>query len=295
MNDYKRILLVVLAGILLIPVGFTIRNAINANGEKNARMYNTAIQATEQDRFNYAVDSHQGKVLTYGQFTPTQLFKFPEMSKEFAHVEKTKETYEQHERTVCETHYRTETRTVSVPDGEGGYTTETETVEVPYEECHQETYYSWDYAGSEEQTTPDYKLHGREYPASLFNTGQFEHSADACEFTPKNTAGWLQAKNGCDGHYYYTDNETRYGYRVIDAGGFSAGFLADASNGKLDPVNGNTINLQQKSVTEMVKEANDYKTPGNVFIIFWWILVLGCIGAAAYAWSMNDGVFSDKS
>lgn len=289
MNDYKRVLLVVLGAILLLPVGFGIRQAINAEGEKNARMYNTAIQATEQDRFNYAVDSHQGKVLTYGQFTPTNLVKFPEMSKEFAYVEKTKETYNRHERTVCETKYRTETQTQTVSDGEGGYTTETVTVEVPYEECHQEEYYSWDYESSDEQSTPAWMLHGREYPATTFKTGQFEQGADACDFTRKNTAGWLESKNGCDGRYYYTDNTTRYGYRVIDPAGFSAGMLVDASNGKLEGLNGGPVNLEQKSVEQMVKDANDYKTPGNIFVVFWWIMILGAMGAIAYTWSMNDG------
>lgn len=288
MNDYKRVLLVVLGAILLLPVGFGIRQAINSEGEKNARMYNTAIQATEQDRFNYALDSHQGKVLTYGQLTPTKLVKFPEMSKEFAYVDKTKETYNRHERTVCETHYRTETRTRTVTDADGNPSTETYTEEVPYEECHQEEYYSWDFENSEEQSTPAWKLHGREYPASTFATGQFERSIDACEFTRKNTAGWLESKNGCDGHYFYTDNTTRYGYRVIDQSGFSAGMLVDASNGRLEAIGGGTVNLHQKSVEQMVKDANDYKTPGTIFLVFWWIVILSAMGATAYAWSMND-------
>jgi hypothetical protein len=291
MNDYKRVLLVVLGAILLLPVGFGIRQAINDGGEKNARMYNTAIQATEQDRFNYAIDSHQGKVLTYGQFTPTRLVKFPEMSKEFAYVEKTKEKYNRHEREVCETKYRTETHTETVPDGEGGYTTETVTEEVPYEECHQEEYYSWDFESSEEQSTPAWRLFNREYPTALFATGQFEHHADACEFTTKNTANWLQAKNGCDGGDFYTDNTTRYSYRVIGAGGFAAGFLADASNGKLEGVGGGRVDLRQQSVEDMVKQANDYKTPGNIFIVFWWIVIIGAMGVLAYQWALNDGVW----
>lgn len=294
MNDYKRILLVVLTAILLFPVGFAVREAINDKGEKNARMYNTAIQASEQERFNYAIDSHQGKLLGHGQFNPTQLVKFPEMSKQYAAVDKTREEYTRHEREVCETKYRTETHTESVPDGEGGYTTETVTEEVPYEECHTEEYYSWDDAGTERQESPTYKLHGRDYPADLFNTGTFKSRTDACEFTKAGeNMGWLDMgqKSGCADGYYYTDDKTRFEYHTIAPEGFSASFIADVSTGALKPLQGSFISLERRSIEEMVKSANDYKMPGNAFIIFWWILILGVAGTIAYAWVMQDGKF----
>lgn len=270
MNDYKRVLLVVLGAILLIPVGFSVREAINANGEKNARMFNTAIQASEQDRFNYAIDSHQGKLLGSGHFTPTQLVKFPEMNKQYAWVEKTKEEYTRHEREVCEDTY----------DAEGNVSGET---------CHTEVYYSWDYAGSDQLQTPAYKLHGREYPESLFNDGVFATSANCNEFMAEGSAGgWFSSAKGCTGGHYYTDGETRYDYRVIDPNGFDAAFIADVSTGALKPLSGSFISLERKSIEQMVKDANNYHTPGNVFLVFWWLLVIGGMGALAYAWSMSD-------
>lgn len=273
MNDYKRILLVVLTAILLFPVGFAAREAINDSGEKNARMFNTAIQATEQERFNYAIDSHQGKLLGNGQFTPTQLVKFPEMSKQYAAVDKTKEEYTRHEREVCTDTY----------DSEGN---------VNGESCHTEVYYTWDYAGRESLASPSYKLHNREYPASLFNVGVFQHRADCDEFMPKGSdGGWFSDAKGCSGGYYYMDGDTRYEYSTIAPEGFTASFLADVSTGALKPVNGSFISLERKSVEQMVKDANDYKMPGNVFIVFWWILILGVAGTLAYAWAMNDGKF----
>lgn len=268
MNDYKRVLLVVLTAILLFPVGFAARNAINESGEKNARMYNTAIQATEQDRFNYAIDSHQGKLLGYGAFTPTTLVKFPEMSKEYAYVERSLYEYTRHE--SCTT------------DEDGNET------------CT--TYYTWDYRGSDELEAPSYKLHGREYPASLFNTGVFAGAIDCNEFMGAGGGeGWLSTKHGClDGHNYL-DDDNRYEYSAIAAEGFSAGILADASDGTLKPINAGFISLERKTPEQMVKDANDYKTGGNVFIIFWWILILGTAGTLAYAWAMNDGVWRDDA
>lgn len=271
MNDYKRVLLVVLGAILLIPVGFSARAAINSGGEKNARMYNTAIQADEKDHFNYAIDSHQGKLLGSGQFTPTQLVKFPEMTKEYAWVEKTKEEYTRHEREVCTDTY----------DSEGNVTGES---------CHTEVYYSWDYAGSDQLQSPAWKLHGREYPESLFNISSFASSKDCSEFMPAGSGGgWFSSAKGCSGGYYYIDGDTRYDYDVIDPNGFTAAFMSDASTGALKPVQGNRINLERKSIEQMVKDANNYKLPGTLFLVFWWILVLGCMGAVAYHWSMNDG------
>lgn len=268
MNDYKRVLLVVLAAILLIPVGFTAKAAIDEGGEKNARMYNTAIQATEQDRFNYAIDSHQGKLLGSGEFKPNKLVKFPEMSKQYAAVDKTKEEYTMHTREVC------------TSDADGN------------ESCHTETYYTWDDAGTDSLESPSYKLHGRDYPASLFNTGVFSQSVDCSEFMPAgDDGGWFGSAKGCTGGYYYTDDDTRYDYSIIPAGGFSAAFLADVSNGKLEPVSGNFISLERKSVEQMVKDANNYHLPGILFIVFWWILILGATAGAAYAWSLNDGVW----
>lgn len=264
MNDYKRVLLVVLTAILLLPVGFGIRQAINDGGEKTARMYNTAIQATEQDRFNYAIDSRQGKLIGSGHFKPNQLVKFPEMSKDYAYVQKTKEEYTEHE--SCYT------------DDDGN------------EHCS--TYYTWDSAGSEELETPTYKLHNRDYPAGLFNTASFAGSIDCSEFMGAGGGeGWFESKHGCLGGYNYEDDDTRYGYDVIGSDGFSAAFIADVTNGTLAPLSGNFISLERKSVEQMVTDANNYKMPGNIFIVFWWIMILGCAGALAYAWALNDGVW----
>lgn len=271
MNDYKRVLLVVLGAILLLPVGFAAKGAIDAGGEKNARMYNTAIQATEQDRFNYAIDSHQGKLLGSGEFKPTQLVKFPEMNKAYAAVDKTKEEYTRHEREVCTDTY----------DAEGNVTGES---------CHTEVYYTWDSAGTERQESPTYKLHGRDYPASLFNTGVFKHRTDCNEFMAAGSdGGWFSDAKGCTGGYFYTDGDTRYEYDTIAAEGFSAAFIADVSNGKLDPLGGSFISLERKSVEQMVKDANNYHAPGIIFIVFWWIVILGAMGAIAYQWSLSDG------
>ena len=267
MSDPKRIIIVVLIAIVMLPLGYAIKGAIDSGGEANARLYNTAIQATEQDRFNYAVDSHQGRVITNGTFTANEPVKFEEMNKKFAHVEKGREEYTRHEREVC------------TEDSEGN------------ESCHTEVYYTWDYAGGDDVTSPTLTLYGRKYPTSLFNIDGYERSVDCSEFMPQVDNGWFGSKKGCNGHYNYIDGDTRYWYRIVDTS-FAAGFIADASDGNLKGMSGGQIGLHNKSVEQMIEDANNYHLGGNIFIWFWWLLVLGIMGGAAYAWVMQDNEFS---
>lgn len=266
MNDPKRVLIVALGIPLLLMMGFGIKGAIDSGGEKTAHLYNTAVQATDGDHFNYAIDSRQGRLIGQGQFTATQEVKFPEMSKAFGYVEKSKEEYTMHTREDCST------------DSDGN------------EHCTTETYYTWDWAGDEDVSTPALKLYGREYPATLFNLDGYKHDTDACDFTPKDTSGWFSKKNGCDDGYYYTDSDTRYSYDVVDTA-FTASLFADVSTGTLKPFNGNQIALQNKDPKQMVKDANDYHLGGTLFIVFWFILVLGGMGALAYQWALSDGLW----
>lgn len=236
-------------------------------------LYAIVVYGWWQERFNYAIDSHQGKLLGSGHFTPTQLVKFPEMNKQYAAVDKTREEYTRHEREVCTDTY----------DSEGN---------VTGEECHTEVYYTWDDAGTERLESPSYKLHDRVYPESLFNVGIFKFRADCTDFMQAGSdGGWFGHANGCTGGYYYTESDVRYEYHTIAPEGFDASFIADVSTGALKPLNGSFISLERKSVEQMVKDANNYKTPGTVFLVFWWIIILGGAGALAYAWAMNDGKF----
>lgn len=267
MNDPKRIIIVALIAIVMLPLGFFIKAAIDDGGQKTARLYNTAIHVTDAQHFNYSVDTHQGNVITQGNFKADQPAKFGEMNKSFAMVERSKEEYTMHTREVCDT------------DSDGN------------EHCHTETYYEWDYVGGDDVSSPTLTFFERKYPTAVFDLGDYERSIDCKDVMPTTSFGWFQEKKGCEDHYYYTDSDTRYYYRVVD-NTFDGGFIADVSNGNVKPLSGGTIKLKQQSVQAMIESANDYHLGGNIFIVFWFILILGIMGAIAYAWSMNDGIFS---
>lgn len=283
--------LAVIAGaVFLFTIGFWIEEKIVDGAEKNARMYTTAIQTHGDDQLNYSIDTQQGKILTTVTVKAVDTVKFPEMNKEFPYVKKTEERYTQHERTVCETEYRTETRTVSVPDGDGGYTTETESVEVPYEECHQETYYSWDEINHWEVEATKVNMAGREYPMGMFNLPT--QSIDAKDVVPGATGEYLrkEADVWIDFNWFDSDDEgdIRTSYDVLQLPKSGTVFLNTV--GALSAVSGGRIGLSSESPATQVKNAqNAANTQKTIFRIFWVILILSeLLGLGYLVWIHED-------
>lgn len=286
--------LAVLAGaVFLFSIGFWIQEKIVDSAEQNARMYTTAIQTHGDDQLNYSIDTQQGKILTTVTLKTVDTVKFPEMNKEFAYVKKTEERYTQHEREVCETEYRTETRTVSVPDGDGGYTTEEEEVEVPYEECHQETYYSWDETNHWEVEANKINMAGREYPKAMFSLGS--HNIDAKDIIPGATGEYIrkEADTWIDFNFFDSDDEgdIRTGYEVTDLPQSGTVFLNTV--GALSPVSGGRIGLSSESPATQVKNAqNAANTQKTIFWVFWWILIIAELGFGIYGvWFYEESYY----
>src|SRR5690606_33923343 len=110
--------------------------------------------------------------------------------KSFSKVEKVEERYTRHTREVCETHYRTETRTRTVYDADGNSSTETYTVEVPYDVCHTEVYYTWDYQQSWDKSAKEVDMAGRKYPIDKF--GLSTRTVDAKDIVPGAKGKYVQ-------------------------------------------------------------------------------------------------------
>ena len=110
-----------LALIAMVAVAILIDIAVGVSMANHERQH-TSIYRT--DRFNYIVKSQQGKVVSYTKLTGDEPAKFHEMTtkRHFMAVRRTLERYTMHTRTVTDSK---------------GHT-------------HTETYWSWDYAGSDE-------------------------------------------------------------------------------------------------------------------------------------------------
>lgn len=265
MNDPKRIIIVLLGLVFVGMLTLGIKGHMDSDGYKNQVNYTTAVQSTKKDDFNYIVDSQQGRVLANGTFTTTgNLAKFDEMSQGFTYVKRVKEHYTMHTYTTCSKN-----------------------------SCTTHVYYSWDEVSSDARYADKITFMGRNYNPTLFNFGAFTHGTNACAFTSANNShGFFSQKKGCDGGDYYLNDDDRYVYSIAPTS-FSASFLATTYGG-LKPFNEDSITLQDKSISKILHDVGRYQLIGfwvvTMLLIF---LVIGA-GFAAYAWVMEDGVWSTK-
>lgn len=283
-NKKLLLSLAVLAGaVFLVFMGVWIEGKITDGAEQKARMYQTAIQTKSDNEFNYSIDTKQGRILAEVTVKAVDLVKFPEMNKEFAKVEKTEERYTRHERTVCETEYRTETRTRTVYDSDGNASTETYTVEVPYQECHQETYYSWDFQERWVESAKEVDMAGRKYQIGAFHLQM--NSKDAKDIIPGATGKYTrkEADQIWDINFFDSDDEgdIRYSYDVLELPKSGTVFLNVAEG--VYPAEGSAIVLRSEKPEELVKNAQkSAQTQGTVFTVFWTILVIIELGVGVY-------------
>lgn len=292
-NTKKLLYLAVVAGaVVLISLGVWIEGKITNNAEQNARMYQTALQVADDKQLNYSIDTKQGNVLAVVTVNSADLVKFPEMNKSFSRVTKTEERYTEKEREVCETHYRTETETRTEYDEEGIPYEVEYTVEVPYEECHDETYYEWDFVQSWEESAKEVDMAGRKYPIDLFALGM--DSIEAKDIIDGQTGRYVtvEAQHMLDIDLdFFSDadvGDIRYSYDVLNLPKSGTVFLNLSET--LRPVSGNKVNLQPISPAELVKNAqNAAQLQSTIFTIFWSILVLAeLIGLSYLVYNLQE-------
>jgi hypothetical protein len=268
MNDVKRIVVVVLGLIVLSLCALGIKGHMDSNGYKNQVNYTTAVQATDKDHFNYAIDSQQGRILANGTFSTqkSKQAKFPEMDKGYTYVGRDKEHYTMHTRTVCTS---------------SGKTTS----------CHTEVYYTWDVVDSQVLFADKITFMGRNYNPTVFQYGKFNKDTDCLRFSKAGTSGFFKGSKGCvDGDIYLTSDD-RYTYSTVPVS-FTATFLASSYGGTLKGFNEDRITLQDKSMAQVLNDVGKYQLIG--FWVFTIMLVIFFIaaGVAAYAWVMEDGKWS---
>lgn len=267
MNDPKRIIVVLLGLALVGLFVLGIKGHMDSDGYKNQVNYTTAVQSTKQDDFNYIVDSQQGRVLANGDFSTkgSKQARFDEMNQGYTYVERVKEHYTMHTRTVC--------------SGSG-----------KSESCHTEVYYTWDEVGRDASYASYIVFMGRHYPTTLFNFGKYDSNTDCAAFSAPGTSGFFKGNKGCVDRDIYLTSDDRYTYSTVPTA-FNATFLATTYGG-LKPFQENAITLQNKSIGKVLHDVGKYQ-----LISFWVVTVLLIfliIGAAfgGYSWVMQDGEWS---
>lgn len=131
----REILVCIAITLLLIGIGFLISSAIqNAVYESNEKYHKALKIDNDEDTFKYALKTNVGYLFANGN-VKTDGISIDGIDGKYFYIKKVKEKYTEHTRQVAHT------RTVS--DGKGG--TRTETYYTT------ETYWEWDYVGSEEK------------------------------------------------------------------------------------------------------------------------------------------------
>ena len=107
---------------LMLTLGVLISGKIsNYEMDKN-EIYNKAIKIDNTDMFQYGIDTNVGNAFIYGDLKAIDTVTYPEIGEKYLYIKKVKEEYTMH--------------TMVVTDSKGN--------------SHTETYWTWDYAGSEE-------------------------------------------------------------------------------------------------------------------------------------------------
>lgn len=108
---------------VMLLIGVLISSKISEHQMDKNEVYNKAVKIESQDMFEYGMRTNVGNAFVYGDLEAVDTVTYPEIGGEYMSVEKVKERYTRHTRTV------TKTRTVN-----GKTQTYTET----------EVYWTWD-------------------------------------------------------------------------------------------------------------------------------------------------------
>ena len=127
-GDFKITLREIIASVTIVAVmfliGFIIAGRMEAHQMDKDAEYNKAVHITDPAMFRYGMDTSLGNAFIYGNLQGVDPVTYPEIGGAYLYVEKVKERYTRH------------TRTVHHSNGKTSWTTT-------------ETYWTWDEIGRE--------------------------------------------------------------------------------------------------------------------------------------------------
>jgi hypothetical protein len=238
-KTYKALLIIAIVTILC-SITLTLGSVAKEAAYQKAKLYNTAIQAETADSFNYAVDTEQGNILTNTTFSAVDFVTHEDLVGEYYAVKKVQERYTMHTETY-----------------------QCGTDEVPMT-CTR-IYHTWDYNGSKSIEASRISFHNREYNADIFSG------------IPSRRVGCDSIKLECSGGYVYEDGgwwasvgDLRW-YYVVSSKEWNGTIFITTNDGQIAPVYGDKIGISQKSVAEMISDANSV---GGIVFGTYFIIIL---------------------
>lgn len=156
---------------VMLLIGFLIGGKISDHQMDKNSEFNKAVKINSADMFQYGMNTSVGNAFVYGDLEAVDPVTYPEINGEYLYIEKVKERYTMH------------TRTVSTGSGK------TRTTRV-------ETYWTWDRVGSESIHSKNIKFASIEF--------------DYCKINPPDTDYIDTVKESSHVRYKYYGCKTKY-------------------------------------------------------------------------------------
>lgn len=130
---------------VMLALGFLIGSKIGDHIAEENEKFTTATQITDDQQFQYALDTDFGNVIAYGNLVAEQPVSADDLEGKYAQLTKITERYTMH------------TRIVTYTDGEG------------HTHSRTEIYWTWDRIKREEDSTKTFLFMGVSFPADKFS------------------------------------------------------------------------------------------------------------------------------
>lgn len=130
---------------IMMLFGFLISAKIQERQMDKNEVYNKAVKVDNTDLFQHGLNTNIGNAFVYGDLVAVDTVTYPEIGGEYMYVEKVKERYTMHTRTVTHT------------DSKGNTYTTTE------------TYWTWDRVGSEDIKCKEVSFCGITFSSNKFD------------------------------------------------------------------------------------------------------------------------------
>lgn len=178
----------VLASIIIIftlgAVGIYIDTKITDNFIENNNVYHKSVKIKDKDSLDYLKQTKVGNSLIEGDFQSDKGVTFEEINGKYTYIEKVKEKYTMHTRTVC--------------SGSG-----------KKRHCRVETYWTWDRVDSEEKFAKNINFYGNKLNTKYIVNQISEDDLDL----ERNISD--KYKKDVKGNYLYESSRIRYYYEYI--------------------------------------------------------------------------------
>ena len=129
---------------VMLIIGVIIHGSISEKIMDSNEKYNKAIKVEDEELFKYGMRTSSGNAFVYGELEVLDSVTYPEVGGEYSYIEKVKEEYTMHTRTVTYTNSEGETKTRT------------------------ETYWTWDEVYSESLKSKKVKFLGVEFDYAQF-------------------------------------------------------------------------------------------------------------------------------